>query len=120
MQFELAEAVILNVGLTAVDIRYWLRALTWYHNGAEVIPNGRITLSNDNTTLTITNATEFDSGVYEVKFAGLLVHPYRKICEAEVTRVLQHYPLLRPVVFHLYMDFPGKQNCGISFCFFQY
>ena len=69
------------------------RALTWYHNGNKLTSGGRITLSSDNTTLTVINSTGADSGVYVVRFDGLLIHPYSRIREEAVLDVLRHYTL---------------------------
>ena len=46
-----------------VNLRYIFRVLTWYHNGNKLTPSGKITLSSDNTTLTVINSTVADSGV---------------------------------------------------------
>ena len=109
----LSQTISLQVGITdvyvqyslnyyyhTVNLRYFFRALTWYHNGNKLTPGGRITLSSDNTTLTVINSTVADSGVYEVRFDGLLIHPYSRICEEAVLDLLRHYPVLKPAVFN--------------------
>ena len=87
--------------ITDASIHYNFRALTWYHNGNKLTPGGRITLSSDNTTLTVINSTVADSGVYEARFDGLLIHPYSRFCEEAVLDLLRHYPVLKPAVFHV-------------------
>ena len=47
------------------------------------------------------NSTVADSGVYEARFDGLLIHPYSRICEEAVLDLLRHYPVLKPAVFHV-------------------
>ena len=84
-----------------ISIRYFFRALTWYHNGNKLTPGGRINLNSDNTTLTVISSTEADSGVYEARFDGLLIHPYSRFCEEAVLNLLRHYPVLKPAVFHV-------------------
>ena len=101
MQHVLSQNITLQVGITDASIRYNFRALTWYHNGNKLTPGGRITLSSDNTTLTVINSTVADSGVYEARFDGLLIHPYSRICEEAVLDLLRHYPVLKPAVFHV-------------------
>ena len=101
MQCVLTQNITLQVGLTDAGIRYFFRALTWYHNGNKLTPGGRITLSSDNTTLTVTNSTAADTGVYVVRFDGLLIHPYSRICEKAVLDLLRHYPVLKPAVFYV-------------------
>ena len=110
VQYNTFNTVILQVNITptATFTRVYLRALTWYHNGVEINPGSyryrNISLSSDNTTLTITNARPSDAGVYHVQFAGLRVYPYNKFCEEETLAILRHYPLLSPVVFTLYTN----------------
>ena len=101
LQPVLSQNITLQVGITDASIRYYFRALTWYHNGNKLTPGGRITLSSDNTTLTVINSTVADSGVYEARFDGLLIHPYSRICEEAVLDILRHYPVLKPAVFYV-------------------
>ena len=113
MQPVLSQNITLQVGITDVYVQYYsntyynvnlrdfFRALTWYHNGNKLTPSGRITLNSDNTTLTVINSTAADSGVYEARFDGLLIHPYSRICEEAVLDLLRHYPVLKPAVFHV-------------------
>ena len=114
VQYNVSGTVILQVNITptATFTRDYLRALTWYHNGVEINPGSRyyyyyystISLSSDNTTLTITNAQRSNAGVYHVQFAGLRIYPYNKLCEEETLALLRHYPLLSPVVFNVYTN----------------
>ena len=114
VQYNTSDTVILQVTTTptATFTRDYLRALTWYYNGVEIIPGSRyyyyyystISLSSDNTTLTITNAQRSDAGVYHVQFAGLRIYPYNKLCEEETLAILRHYPVLSPVLFTVYAN----------------
>ena len=99
----------LNYYYHNVNLCYYLRALTWYHNGNKLAPGGRITLSNDNTTLTVINSTAADSGVYEARFDELLIHPYSRFCEEAVLDLLRHYPVLKPAVFYVGATSTGEQ-----------
>ena len=101
VQLTTSQNITLQVWITHDDIRYNLRALKWYHNGNKLAPNGRIILSSDNTTLTVVNSTVADGGIYEARFDGLLIHPYRRSCEEAVLDLLRHYPMLKPAVFHV-------------------
>ena len=107
VQYTPPENVTLKVGPTPSDASYYFRLLTWYHDGVELVDGGRIALSDFNTTITITDTSEDDSGVYEAKYDGLLVRPYSSNCEDDVIDLLRHYPLLKPVVFHVYTDPSG-------------
>ena len=110
MQYTPTESITLNVSIasTSTDISYNFRALTWFHNGMEVIPNERIVIMGFNKTLMISNATDDDRGVYEVKFTGLFIHPYSKSCERDILVLLRHYPIAIPVHFYVYENTPGK------------
>ena len=70
----------------------WQQTDSWWY---------RITLNSDNTTLTVINSTVAYSGVYEVRFDGLLIHLYSRYCEEAVLDLLRHYPVLKPAVFHV-------------------
>ena len=106
VQYNTSDTVILQVNITptAAFTKYYLRALTWYHNGTEINPGSHRNISQHNTTLTITNAQRSDAGVYHVQFAGLRIYPYNKLCEEEALAILSHYPVLSPVVFNVYTN----------------
>ena len=117
VQYNISDAVTLRVNITPTGTftRDYLRDLTWYHNGVQINPGSyrhywyyyyytTISLSSDNTTLTITNARQSDAGVYHVQFAGLRIYPYNKLCEEETLALLRHYPVLSPVVFNVYTN----------------
>ena len=120
VQHVLSQNITLKVGITDVyvqyysnnyhnvNFRYFFRALSWYHNGNKLTPSGRITLNSDNTALTVINSTVADSGVYEARFDGLLIHPYSRICEKAVLDLLRHYPVLKPAVFYVGTTFTGE------------
>ena len=103
------------MGITDASIRYNFRALTWYHNGNKLTPGSRITLNSDNTTLTMINSTAADSGVYVVRFDGLLIHPYSRICERAVLDLLRHYPVLKPAVFYVGTTSTGEYRV-VKYC----
>ena len=107
LQSEPLGSVTLRVNITSTEFaQRYLRALTWYRDGNLVrnTSNERITLSSDNTTLKINLIYEADAGIYEVKFAGLLIYPYRECCEQETLVLLRHYPALAPVTFYVQTD----------------
>ena len=83
-----------------------LLELTWYHNGSVVVPSHdeRVTISNSNKTLTVTNFTSGDAGVYTVQFNQFLVHPYNKECADDLMSFVRNSPLLKPAVFCVNLD----------------
>ena len=85
------------------DITRLLSELTWYHNGTVMLPisdeNERITFRDDKKTLTISNFSSTDAGVYKVQFNKIDVQPYNQTCNDEVISLLRGYPILAPAVF---------------------
>jgi len=73
-----------------------------------VIPAGRLSLSNDHMTLTITNSTESDAGMYEARFTWLLVYQYSKVCNDAALEAVEHYPAFLPAQFCVYSN--GKYS----------
>ena len=69
-----------------------------------------MTLSSENTTLTVINSTVADSGVYVARFDGLLIHPYSRICEERALDLLRHYPVLKPAVFYVGITTTGEHS----------
>ena len=90
--------------------------LTWYHNESIILPtqDPRYTLSNKNKTLTITNFTSTDAGVYKAQFNQLFVHPFNDYCKEEILSLLRHLPVLKPAVFCVNMGRAcSEENMGI-------
>ena len=83
------------------DIVKSLLELTWYHNNSPIDPRHdmRVSLSNENKTLTIANFTSDYSGVYMVQYNQLFVHPYNEDCKNEFFAIMRNHPLLKPVLF---------------------
>ena len=122
MQLIPSQNITMKVGITDVyvqyiqyyhhnvNLRYFFRGLTWYHNDQKLYPGGRIILNSDNTTLTVINSTAADIGVYEARFDGLLIHPYSSSCEEAVLDLLRHYPVLKPAVFYVGTTSTGEYS----------
>ena len=115
VSYKSNEMLRLQVNITQRSFadRY-LRKLTWYHNGSIInsLNDQRVSLSSDNTTLTISSATETDSGIYEAKYAGLHAYPHDKTCEYETLSLVGHYALLSPAIF--YVQAVGKEQTPIN------
>lgn len=97
--------ITLQVNITFRAIRRYFGSLTWYQNGEPLQHDARKILSGGNTSLTITNTSEHDTGIYEVRFTDLLVSPPMiKDCENEMLSLLRHYPLFSPVTFYIHTE----------------
>ena len=85
-----------------------LLELTWYHNGSKIVPEDdpRLSLSNGNKTLTISDFNSSHSGIYKAQFDRLFISSGNEnnYCEAEVLSLTRNYPILKPVVFCVNMD----------------
>ena len=95
------ETITLQVNITDVEVRHYLRELAWYHNGERLVPTQNQLLSQDNKTLIILNTTDDDNGIYEAMFEGLLVYPHNQYCEQVHVNLLRHYPILKAVIFQV-------------------
>ena len=87
---------MLNINVTRL-----LSELTWYHNGAVIVPDQdeRIILSNDNKTLTVNNFTSADAGVYRAQFNRISVEPYNQSCNDKLIPLLRNYPIFAPAIY---------------------
>ena len=106
--------ITLRVSVTGTDKNNYLRELTWYHNGVKINPtsNTRLNLTSDNTSLSISNVTDSDSGQYSVQYDGLTIYPYDSGCERQALELFRHYPLLAPAV--LYLSTKGENKTAES------
>ena len=95
------ETITLQVNITDIEVRHYLRELAWYHNGERLVPTEHMLISENNKTLTILNTTKEDRGVYEAMFEGLLVYPHNRYCEKLHVNLLRYHPILSPVVFQV-------------------
>ena len=100
------EILTLQVETLNINIIRLLAELTWYHNGSVIVPSHdeRVAISNNNKTLTVTNFTSEDAGVYTVQFNQLLVYPYNKACTDDLISFVRESPLLKPVMFCVNLD----------------
>ena len=106
IQVRQQETVHLFVEPANINVVKGLLELTWYHNGSVITAsqNQRYMISNRNKTLTITNFTYADAGVYEAQFNQLFVHPFDEHCRDEVLSLLRHLPVLKTAVFCVNME----------------
>ena len=112
IQVHQEQDISLQVETLDIDIAKYLLELTWYHNGSVIVPHhdARVTLSNNNKTLTITNFTRADAGMYKAQFNQLFVHPYNENCKDKLLSLLKNHPVLKPVVFCVNMESDCSDN----------
>jgi hypothetical protein len=100
-----SKSINLTVSLLNDPITDYFRELNWYHNGHKLnSSNIAYDISNSNKTLVLKNVTQEHFGEYFVQFDGLVIYPFKRICEQKLLNSLRHYPLLSPVVYRLSID----------------
>ena len=95
------ETLTLQVETLAIDASESLVELTWSHNGSVIVPSQdqRVNISINNKTLTVTNFTTEDAGVYKVQFNQFLVYPFDRYCSGNLITFARNRLLLKPVIF---------------------
>eukprot|EP00731_Ephydatia_muelleri_P032797 Em0024g341a len=110
LTFSPPQTIVLSVNVTYLEVTQYLGSLTWYFEGDPILIGGRVTLSPDRTTLTITNTVESDAGIYEVKHMGLLISQRQEKCESRVLDALRNYPILSGIRFTVINTLSGVQQ----------
>ena len=77
----------------------YISSLAWYHNGTELISGDGVTITNNGTSLTISNMAESDAGKYEVRINSLGSDPV--FCDRNLLPLLENFALYAPVTFLL-------------------
>ena len=76
--------------------------LAWYHNGSRIEGNDRIDISNNQTTLTISNTKDSDAGKYEVRIDSLTFGNHSSPeCNQLLLPILENFALHTPATFLL-------------------
>ena len=101
IQVQEQGSVHIQVEMLNINVTRLLSELTWYHNGAVIVPDQdeRIILSNDNKTLTVNNFTSADAGVYRAQFSQISVEPYNQSCNDKLIPLLRNYPIFAPAIY---------------------
>ena len=77
-----------------------IHSLVWSHNGTELASDGRHSIDNNGTSLTISNMVESDAGKYEVKINSTDLDN-GGICDRNILPMLANLALHAPVTFVL-------------------
>ena len=106
MNIKHTASITLQINTSNHEVFNQLLGLMWYHNGSKIVDgyDPSLIISNDNKTLTITNFTSSDAGMYKAQFDHLLISPFDEICENTVLSLLRSSPVLKPAVFCVNMD----------------
>ena len=106
-RFSLHQKILLQINSLSDDyyrhLAEYISSLTWYHNGTEILSIERINISNNGTSLTISDMIDSDAGNYEVKVSSIKYRSYASstTCDRNVLRMLEQTALHAPVTFYL-------------------
>ncbi len=102
--FLSGDNIALNINLTTGAYRYYTRyvsSLNWYHNGTNISNTDRISITNNGTSLSISNMIDSDAGKYEVKIGSIDYYGYGSSseCDQNLLPALEVLALHAPVTF---------------------
>ena len=78
-----------------------IHSLVWTHNGTELASDGRHSIDNNGTSLTISNMVQSDAGKYEVRINSTDLDDEEGICDRNFLPILASNSLYAPVTFVL-------------------
>ena len=86
----------------------YISSLAWYHNGTELTSDDRVIVTNNGTSLTLSNMSKSDAGKYEVRInsTGSCSSPY----DRNIMPLLENLALYAPVTFLLQESNLPKYN----------
>ena len=76
-------------------------SLVWSHNGTELASDGRHSIGNNGTSLTISNMVQSDAGKHEVKINSTYLDDEGGICDKNFLPMLANLAFYAPVTFVL-------------------
>ena len=76
-------------------------SLAWYHNGSQLTSDGRVSIGNRGTSLTISNMVQSDAGKYEVKISSTNLDNSGGLCDRNILPMLENLAIHAPVTFLL-------------------
>ncbi len=85
----------------------YIGSLNWYHNGTEITNMSRISITNNGTSLSISNMIDSDAGKYEVKIGS---YGSSSQCDQNLLPALQILALHAPVTFIVQQSHIPKYN----------
>ena len=99
--FILDNEIVMNVILSNTQTNQpFVSSLMWSHNGTELISDGRVSIDNNGTSLTISNMVQSDAGRYEVKINSTVLDDGRT-CNTNILPMLENIALHAPMTFLL-------------------
>ena len=90
------------------SLAQYISSLAWYHNGTELTSDDRVIISNNGTSLTISNMAESDAGKYEVRINS--TGSNSAFCDRNILPMLENLAMYAPVTFLLQESNLPKYN----------
>ena len=81
------------------SLAQYIISLAWYHNGTQLTSDDRVIITNNGTSLTISNMAESDAGKYEVRINS--IGSSSALCDRNILPLLENLALSAPVTFLL-------------------
>ena len=100
--FNRDEHLVLNVNILSDPNIPLINSLAWYHNGTKLLAGNKYGITNNTKTLTISDMTGSDAGVYEVKINSISYNSNAnedQDCDSIVLPLLEKRAILAPVTF---------------------
>ena len=96
------QSILLNVNISDNQYFYVNINLAWYHNGTKISSNNRINITNNGTSLIITDTIDSDAGKYEVRIDSMqFSYENAAQCDKNLLPVLENLALHAPITFLL-------------------
>ena len=90
------------------SLAQYISSLAWYHNGTELTSDDRVIISNNGTSLTISNMAESDAGKYEVRINSIGTNS--SFSDRNMLPMLENLAIYAPVTFLLQESNLPKYN----------
>ena len=90
------------------SLAQYISSLAWHHNGTELTSDDRVIITNNGTSLTISNMAESDAGKYEVRINS--TGSSSSFCDRNILPMLENLALYAPVTFLLQESNLPKYN----------
>ena len=100
--FNRDEHLVLNVNILSDPNIPLINSLAWYYNGTKLLAGNKYGITNNTKTLTISDMTGSDAGVYEVKINSISYNSTaneEQDCDSLVLPLLETRAILAPVTF---------------------
>ena len=102
--FSSGGRLVLNVNISDYYTAQFINSLAWYHNGTKLFSGDKYRITNNATTLSVSDMAESDAGVYDVKIDSLTYYYYYGTnedpnCDSSVLPLLESLAAHAPVTF---------------------